>query len=207
MKKGKGQKDYYQCNDNGCLVTLHTLRNTLTVVQNAGVHTHNPPGDIVASTTVFEEAKRRIDADPTRHLPRLWEEVLNWYDLQYQDGWILPDFNEYRSSLYRHRSESLPPLPNSIHDIDFGAVNPTWSSTSRGTQFLLKHDTNWGITIFSSLEQLQILADSRFLLADGTFKSAPPPYAQLYTLHGIQNNRRILLVFALMTNKATGDYV
>ena len=206
-KKGKGQKDYYQCNDNGCLVTLHTLRNTLTVVQNAGVHTHNPPSDIVASTTVFEEAKRRIDADPTRHLPRLWEEVLNWYDLQYQDGWILPDFNEYRSSLYRHRSESLPPLPNSIHDIDFGAVNPTWSSTSRGTQFMLKHDTNWGITIFSSLEQLQILAASRFLLADGTFKSAPPPYAQLYTLHGIQNNRRIPLVFALMTNKATGDYV
>ena len=94
-KKGKGQKDYYQCNDNGCLVTLHTLRNTLTVVQNAGVHTHNPPGDIVASTTVFEEAKRRIDADPTRHLPRLWE-VLNWYDQQYQNGLILPDLNEFR---------------------------------------------------------------------------------------------------------------
>ena len=72
---------------------------------------------------------------------------------------------------------------------------------------MLKHDTNWGITIFSSLEQLQILADSRFLLADGTFKTAPPPYAQLYTLHGIQNNRRVPLVFALMTNKATADYV
>ena len=206
-KKQKSGKDYHQCNENACLVTLHTQQNSLVVLQNVGVHTHPPPGDVVASTTILEEAKQRIDDDPTRHVPRIWEEVLEWYERTHNNnGWILPDFTEFRSTLYRHRAVSLPPLPHNINDIDFGAVNPTWSSTLRGTQFMRKHDTNWGITIFTTSEQLQLLADSRFLVADGTFKTASAPYQQLYTIHGIANNRRVPLVFALMTNRATGDY-
>ena len=157
-KKEQRGKDYYQCNSNGCLVTLHTFANGLAVLQNNGVHIHPPPGDIVASAAVLEEAKRRIDADPTKHVPRVWEDVLDWYEQTHNNaGWILPEFSEFKSSLYRHRAESLPPLPNNINDIDFGAIDRTWSTTRRGTQFLRKHDTNWGITIFTTLEQLQVL--------------------------------------------------
>ena len=79
-KKTKSGKDYHQCNDDGCRVTLHTQQNTLIVMQNLGVHTHAPPGEIVAASDVLNEAKLRIDADPTRHVPRVWEEVLDWYE-------------------------------------------------------------------------------------------------------------------------------
>ena len=124
----------------------------------------------------------------------------------HNNGLVYPAFSEVKSSLYRHRSITLPPLPTTIHDIDFAAINQEWSRTNRGSRFMRKHDTQFGITIFTTLEQLQLLASSRFNLADGTFKTAPPPYAQIYTIHGVENNRRVPLVFALMMNKATADY-
>ena len=76
-KYQKGGK-YHTCNEDGCAATLYLQANALIVIQNAGVHMHPPPGEMIASTTILEEAKQRIDADPTRHLPRIWEEVLDW---------------------------------------------------------------------------------------------------------------------------------
>ena len=207
-KQSKGAKDYYQCNHDGCRVTLHTQIHSLNVVHYNGnrQHLHAPADDVILSTVIMDEMKQRIDDDPTKHLPKMWEEVIEWHENAHGHGYVYPEFSEFKSSLYRQRSLSLPPLPATVNDIDFATINQEWSRTSRGTQFLRKHDTNFGITIFTSIEQLELLADSRFNLADGTFKSAPPPYQQIYTIHGIENNRRVPLVFALMTNKATVDY-
>ena len=52
-----------------------------------------------------------------------------------------------------------------------------------------------------------VLKDSDVIFSDGTFKTAPPPYVQLYTLHGVVRDRRIPLVFALLTSKNTQAYV
>ena len=93
-----------------------------------------------------------------------------------------------------------------MDDIDFTAIDPTWSTTKRGTSFLRKHDDNYGITIFATEEQIQLLSERRFLVADGTFKTAPEPYQQIYSFHGIVGNRRIPLLFALMQNRAAADY-
>ena len=207
-KKAKGAKDYYQCNDNGCLVTMHTQTGTLNVVHYLGndQHQHPPPDHAILSSVLLEEMRTRIDNDPTKHLPKMWEEVIDWHENTHGQGFVYPDFEEFHSTLYRHRSTTLPDLPATVNDIDFAAINQEWSRTMRGTQFMCKHDTNYGITIFTTLEQLELLADSRFNLADGTFKTASPPYQQLYSIHGIENNRRVPLVFALMTNKATADY-
>ena len=187
---------------------MHTQMHTLNVVHYFGnqQHAHPPPDDMILATVLMEEMKARIDADPTKHLPRMWDDVLEWHETTHGQGFVYPDFHEYKTTLYRHRAISLPDLPGNVHDIDFTAIDQTWSCTKRGTQFMRKHDTNYGITIFTTQEQLELLADSRFILADGTFKTASPPYQQLYTIHSIENNRRVPLVFALMTNKATVDY-
>ena len=79
-KESKGAKDYYQCNHPGCTVKLHTLLNTLNVVHYNGnrFHQHPPPDDAIISSVLIEEMKIRIDADPTKHLPKMWEEVLHF---------------------------------------------------------------------------------------------------------------------------------
>ena len=78
-KETKGAKDYYGCNYIGCNVRLHTLTNTLNVAHYNGnrFHQHPRSDDAIVSSTLVEEMKIRIDADPTKHVPKMWEEVKN----------------------------------------------------------------------------------------------------------------------------------
>jgi len=41
--------------------------------------------------------------------------------------------------------------------------------------------------IFSSILDIEILHQSEFWIADGTFEMCPKPFAQLYTIHGFKN--------------------
>ena len=77
-KSTKGAKDYYQCNHDGCTVALHTTANSLDVVHynGNGQHQHLRPEEETVSSELIDEMKIRIDADPTKHLPKLWEEVI-----------------------------------------------------------------------------------------------------------------------------------
>jgi hypothetical protein len=43
--------------------------------------------------------------------------------------------------------------------------------------------------------------------ADGTFKSSPKLFCQLYTIHGVQYNNVIPTVFALVPNKSEAAYI
>lgn len=61
--------------------------------------------------------------------------------------------------------------------------------------------------IFSTRINLQLLARSDHWFADGTFKTVPHLFYQLYTLHGLQNNIAVPLVFALLPDKNKATYV
>ena len=124
-KEHKGAKDYYICHHVGCNVRLHTLANTLNVVHYNGnqFHQHPRPIDDIVTSVMVEEMKNRIDADPTKHLPKMWEEVIDWHETTYGHGFIYPDFTNHKSKLYRHRAESMPALPTYVQDIDFAAVS------------------------------------------------------------------------------------
>ena len=53
---------------------------------------------------------------------------------------------------------------------------------------------------------MQILQESSDWLADGTFKTVPALFAQLYTIHSTKFNGAIPLVFALLPNKNPNVY-
>ena len=53
---------------------------------------------------------------------------------------------------------------------------------------------------------MQILQESSDWLADGTFKTVPALFAQLYTIHSTKFNVTIPLVFALLPNKNQNVY-
>ena len=128
-RRNKNGKDYYNCNAPNCHAKLLTLMNDLGVQRNHGVHGHPPPNDIVASAQILEEAKTRIDGDPTKGVPKIWEEVLDWFEQNHNYNGDLPEFVEFKSTLYRKRAESLPPLPVDAHGIDFRALDPVRRNT------------------------------------------------------------------------------
>ena len=70
--------------------------------------------------------------------------------------------------------------------------------------------THWHI-IMATDRQLELLKTARRWFMDGTFKITRKPFQQLWTIHTfIHKNemmKQVPLVFVLMTNKSTDDYV
>ncbi|PKK59673.1 hypothetical protein RhiirC2_719657 [Rhizophagus irregularis] len=84
--------------------------------------------------------------------------------------------------------------------------------TLNGSDFLIK-DLTVGeekVLIFTTTSNIKYLAQSNFWLADGTFKTVPTIFRQLYTIHGSigsnENSRIMPLVYALMSNKSEVAY-
>lgn len=60
--------------------------------------------------------------------------------------------------------------------------------------------------IFSTRRNLQLLSQSHEWLTDGTFSTAPALFQQLYTVHIVQFNTVIPVVYALLPNKTRATY-
>lgn len=71
-------------------------------------------------------------------------------------------------------------------------------------------ERNMRVCIFSSSSNMRMLANSKYVVGDGTFKTSPDLFKQLYSLHGTvggpENRRSLPLVYALMTNKSQDCY-
>ena len=71
--------------------------------------------------------------------------------------------------------------------------------------FLLKNDRENGIVIYATRGALELLASCQTIIADGTFKSCPKPFKQLYVLMGVKD-RKSPLVFGFLPAKSTPIY-
>jgi MULE transposase domain len=84
--------------------------------------------------------------------------------------------------------------------------------TLNGLEFLVRDTTvgNERVLIFSTFDNIAYLAQSPFWIMDGTFKTVPTIFTQLYTIHGRiggEDNSRIMpLVYALMSRKSEECY-
>ncbi|KAK5638651.1 hypothetical protein RI129_012946 [Pyrocoelia pectoralis] len=93
-----------------------------------------------------------------------------------------------------------PAVPLHRRDIAF---EERYTQTENGEQFLLfdSGPEEDRLLVFSTRRNMQLLARSRHWYADGTFKTVPSLFSQLYTLHGLQDNKALPLVYALLPNK------
>ena len=60
--------------------------------------------------------------------------------------------------------------------------------------------------MWSTPENLRVLALCSVWLSDGTFKVTPPLFMQLYTIHGSYKERTFPLVYALLPTKTQEVY-
>ena len=105
----------------------------------------------------------------------------------------------------RKRKGAMPANPLSLQDL---VIPDEFKKTLKSQDFLL-YDSGQGdkrTLIFSTHRNLQLLARSQHWYADGTFKTVPPLFAQLYTIHGLINNNIVPAVFVLMSEKTEESY-
>lgn len=105
----------------------------------------------------------------------------------------------------RNRENNFPTNPMNVADL---ILPEQYKVTKTGNQFLL-HDINdegKRCLIFSTENNLDLLSESDVWMADGTFKSVPPLFSQLYTIHACKGNATYPLIYILMTDKTKESY-
>ncbi|KAL3692881.1 hypothetical protein R1sor_006532 [Riccia sorocarpa] len=114
----------------------------------------------------------------------------------------LPSTQAMKNRVQRRRNmlSGQPAAPVSIGDFQ---LKGNFSVTNNGEQFLLA-DTGGErnrILVFATGRNLELLYQCRHWMADGTFKSAPQHFVQIWTIHIVKSDVVIPVVYALLPNK------
>ena len=113
-----------------------------------------------------------------------------------------------RAAMYRQRRKHYGTLPRSLHEtIEKLRVMPI--STHKGEDFLMyceEFNNDDGMVIFTTSTNLRTLIACDARLMDGTFKSCPRYFIQVYTIFAYAKHTYLPLVYALLCNKEQSTY-
>jgi hypothetical protein len=119
----------------------------------------------------------------------------------------MPQVDSIIRTIQRTRQQEgrAPPTPSNLREL---LIPVDYENTSLGVKFLQFDNGNADdrILIFATSDNLDRLASCNHWYADGTFKSTPPLFAQVYAIHGLKYNKVIPSVFALLPNKTEATY-
>ena len=120
-----------------------------------------------------------------------------------------PSHDALRQSVKRIRRINLPAEPTSLEGL---TIPNNMQKTLSGLDFLVRDSTigDERVLMFTTSANVSYLAQSPFWIMDGTFKTVPTLFRQLYTIHGniggSENSQIMPLVYALMSSKSEGYY-
>lgn len=103
---------------------------------------------------------------------------------------VLPTVNSMTQTVRRTRNknEMHPVNPRNLIELELA---DEYKTTFKGEEFLL-FDSGPAMNrllIFGTSSNLKFLKECDEWYLDGTFKTAPPLFSQLYTIHGMSNKR------------------
>lgn len=116
----------------------------------------------------------------------------------------LPSVSSLKRTVQRKRKINIP-QPENLFDLE---IPHDFTVTKTGENFL-KYDSGPAenrILIFTTDQDLQKLQAAENWFADGTFKTSPKLFYQLYSLHSCVFSQCVPHVYALLPNKTTDTY-
>jgi hypothetical protein len=161
-------------------------------------HTHEEDDDMIEKNETLNQMKDAVREDPTVAIQRVYNKVARAMNRGGDDREHIPEFHRIRTSMTSTRLQHVPVVPHTVDDI---TIEDTWRETWSGDNFSLHQDNDWGILVFSTDENLICLQRCQEVHMDGTFRTAPSPYRQYFSIHGKYRNRIICLVNVLMTGQ------
>ena len=167
-----------------------------------GQHTHAPNPEAVSALKLRSKMKRDAcytDSTTnniiTTNIGGMPEEVLA----------KLPRIDTIRRDVRRQRVVNLP-YPEIPENNLLEIPNP-YNVSSTDEQFVHYDNRRDGrLVIFGTRESFQFLENSENWFKDGTFSTAPPQFAQLYTVHGLSKGKNIVGAYWLLVNKRMEEW-
>lgn len=143
------------------------------------------------------------------HTQQLLQQIISATQIPAGVVGAMPSGSSIKNTLrrIRKRNDCVPTDPKSLFDLD---IPEQFRKTKDGAQFLL-HDSgpsNNRIIIFSTRDNLDIMDNYSDWFADGTLKTSPLIFSQVYTIHVlIKENIIIPTIYALLPNKTEETYI
>lgn len=115
-----------------------------------------------------------------------------------------PSFESIRGTLYNKRRGTYPSYSGNAMDL---VVDGPYSKTLTNEDFLMidhtyiSRGTMKRLLVFSTRSNLERLSECDTWAVDGTFKSCPKTFSQLYNIYGFISGKSFPLVFGLLENK------
>lgn len=149
--------------------------------------------------------KRRAERHPNEPPSAVYlEEVLSLEDTEVNQN--LPERQNLLRTIRRRQCRHRPPLPSDLSTL---TIPEPYNRTLRNEVFLqynMGYGTNERILIFYAPRALEYLCRSKYWICDGTFKTVPSQFYQLYAIHGIIHGNMFPLVYALTSRKTQETY-
>lgn len=204
-------KTYWRCQQReicrGSLITNFNIQAGV-IVQGGQRHSHEPDFIDMEVQEVVRSIKRKAADNP--NLPPSAIFLSEVSSVSNQEVLVnLPQRNDIIRNINRVQNRNRPVNPNSLADLN---ITPPYDRTLNG-QLFFQHDgtiENENETerflVFYTDGALEKLCNSRVILCDGTFKSVPRLFFQLYTIHGIVDGLTYPLIYCLSTKKTENFY-
>jgi hypothetical protein len=211
-EKSRNNKYYWSCEQRNALQCKGRATTILDeeqhYLQNTSDHNHAPDAsrfNVIKTINTVKEKARETDDRPSQIVQNTISSTISSQEAYTS----LPSNEALRKSIKRIRRADLPSEPESIEDI---TIPEDMKVTLDGSNFLVKDSTvgEDRILLFTTVANIRNLERSRLWIMDGTFKTVPTLFRQLYTIHGriggIENSRIMPLVYALMSRKTRECY-
>jgi hypothetical protein len=173
---------------------------------------HNHGSEIVRTKVKLmeQEAVQKAVENPSVPPRRVLGELSMRYQTTSELAAKASNENLARRINYKRKKENeAPGEPSDWHDIE--EPPEKFTKTASDGRFLLLNtisENRPGVLLFSSDWQLNLLSDADSITADGTFKTAPDPFRQVYTIvaNFHKNRRNYPVAFALLPDKTANVY-
>lgn len=170
-------------------------------------HTHGPRAEDGLQRKCVSQMKAAARSTTTP-IPQVYSEMAS--QLQAEDlvaaSMLLPEAS-LSASLYRARRQQYPALPQSLQDLQ--VIPDVFSNLGGGEERFLLSNTladNNGHLLFATDEALRWLSEANHWHMDGTFKSAPRLFVQLFTIQVVRGNKTIPCIYGLLPTKRKRCY-
>jgi hypothetical protein len=212
MSKNKNRDDFYywhcekrdalQCKGRAVTQLVEGQHN----LQRISDHNHAAEAsrvNVIRTVNTLKERGRETNEPPAQIIQTITASI------SHEIHPYLPSRDALRQTVNRIRSSDLPVEPESLDDL---VIPEDLTKTLDGSDFLvrdivLEQDR---ILLFTTIANVRYLEQSPFWIMDGTFKTVPTVFRQLYSIHGRvgrnENSQIMPLVYALMSRKSEECY-
>ena len=170
-------------------------------------HNHAPEASRVSVSQTLNTMKEMAVHTQDQPIQIIQNALIN---MPQDSSYYMPNKEALRKQINRTRNDNNMTLqPQSLQDID---VPDNLRVTMNGDQFLAREIElgNEKLMIFCTTSNLQHLQNAEYWIMDGTFKTVPILFQQLYTIHipvsGEENSCIFSMVYVLMTSRSEESY-